>query len=51
MAEGEFAVIPKGVEHMPVADEEACVLLIEPKLTLNTGNVTNEKTLTQLEKI
>jgi mannose-6-phosphate isomerase-like protein (cupin superfamily) len=42
--EGEFAIIPKGVEHMPVAHEEVQVLLIEPKTTLNTGNIENERT-------
>ena len=40
--EGECIVIPKGVEHLPVADEEVHVMLIEPKTTLNTGNVVNE---------
>jgi len=44
--EGEFLIIPKGVEHMPVANDEAHVLLIEPKSTLNTGNVRNERTIT-----
>jgi mannose-6-phosphate isomerase-like protein (cupin superfamily) len=43
--EGEFAIIPKGVEHMPVAEEETHVLLLEPKSTLNTGNVQNERTV------
>src|SRR5436305_5716524 len=42
--EGEFVVIPRGVEHMPVADEEAHVLLFEPKTVLNTGDVRNERT-------
>lgn len=51
LEEGEFIIIPKGVEHKPVADEEAHVLLIEPKSTLNTGNVKNEKTLDQLKRI
>jgi mannose-6-phosphate isomerase-like protein (cupin superfamily) len=51
LEEGEFVIIPKGIEHMPVANEEAHVVLIEPKSTLNTGNVRNEKTLTQLKKI
>ena len=41
---GEFVVIPKGVEHCPVAEEEVHVLLLEPKSTLNTGNVQNERT-------
>ncbi len=49
--EGEFVVIPKGVEHLPVADEEAHVLLFEPKGTLNTGNVNNERTMRDLQKI
>lgn len=49
--EGEFIVIPRGVEHMPVADEEVEVLLIEPKTTLNTGNVKNERTLEVLQQI
>lgn len=43
--EGEFAIIPRGLEHLPVADEEAHVLLLEPKSTLNTGNVRNERTV------
>jgi len=43
--EGEFVIIPKGVEHLPVADEEAQVILLEPKSTLNTGNVDNERTV------
>ncbi len=42
---GEFAIIPRGVEHCPVAEEEAHVLLLEPKSTLNTGNVQNERTV------
>ena len=48
---GEFVIVPKGVEHMPVADEEVQVVLIEPKTTLNTGNVQNERTLPQLERL
>lgn len=43
--EGEFIIIPKGVEHKPVADNEVHLLLIEPKTTLNTGNVENDKTV------
>ncbi len=42
---GQFAIIPKGVEHMPVAAEEVHAVLLEPKTTLNTGNVTNERTV------
>jgi quercetin dioxygenase-like cupin family protein len=49
--EGEFLVVPKGVEHRPVAEEEAWVMLFEPVATLNTGNVSDEKTKTMLEKI
>jgi mannose-6-phosphate isomerase-like protein (cupin superfamily) len=49
--EGEFVVVPRGVEHCPVADQEVHVLLIEPKSTLNTGNITNERTVAQLERI
>jgi mannose-6-phosphate isomerase-like protein (cupin superfamily) len=42
--EGEFTIIPHGVEHYPVAEEEVQVLLLEPKSTLNTGNIENERT-------
>jgi mannose-6-phosphate isomerase-like protein (cupin superfamily) len=42
---GEFIVVPKGVEHRPVADEEVHVVLFEPAATRNTGNVTNERTV------
>ncbi len=43
--EGEFVIIPKGVEHCPVAEEEVHVMLLEPKSTLNTGDVQNERTV------
>jgi mannose-6-phosphate isomerase-like protein (cupin superfamily) len=43
--EGEFVIIPRGVEHCPVAEEEVHVLLLEPKSTVNTGNVQNERTV------
>lgn len=43
--EGEMVIIPRGVEHCPVAEEEVHVLLLEPKSTLNTGNVQNERTV------
>ncbi len=46
---GELVVIPRGVEHLPVAEEEVHVLLLEPKSTLNTGNVQNERTVADLE--
>jgi len=42
---GEFLIVPRGVEHLPVADEEVHVLLFEPVSTLNTGNVRNERTI------
>ena len=45
LEEGEFAIIPRGVEHMPVAEEEVHVLLLEPKSTVNTGNVEGERTV------
>jgi mannose-6-phosphate isomerase-like protein (cupin superfamily) len=48
---GEFIIVPRGVEHLPVSEEETQVLLFEPKSTLNTGNVTNERTLPQLERL
>ncbi|MBN1776634.1 MAG: cupin domain-containing protein [Clostridiales bacterium] len=48
---GECVIIPKGVEHMPVANEEAQVMMIEPKGTLNTGNVQSERTVAEPEKI
>jgi mannose-6-phosphate isomerase-like protein (cupin superfamily) len=51
LEEGEFLVVPRGVEHRPVADEEAHVLLFEPASTLNTGNVQNERTVARLERI
>lgn len=51
LEEDEFVIIPKGVEHLPIAEEEAQVLLLEPKSTLNTGNVRNERTATELERI
>jgi mannose-6-phosphate isomerase-like protein (cupin superfamily) len=51
LEEGEFLIVPRGVEHRPVADEEAHVLLFEPATTLNTGNVQNERTLPHLERI
>src|SRR5277367_3699774 len=51
LEEGEFIVVPRGVEHKPVAEEEAHVLLFEPTSTLNTGNVQNERTVAHLDKI
>jgi mannose-6-phosphate isomerase-like protein (cupin superfamily) len=49
--EGEMIIVPRGIEHKPVADEEVWVLLFEPASTLNTGTVINEKTKTLLETI
>jgi len=51
LEEGEFLIVPRGVEHRPVAEEEAEVLLFEPASTLNTGNLRNERTRDRLEKI
>jgi mannose-6-phosphate isomerase-like protein (cupin superfamily) len=48
---GELIIVPRGVEHRPVADEEAHVLLFEPASTLNTGNVENELTVKNLERV
>lgn len=51
LEEGEFLVVPRGVEHRPVADEEAWIVLFEPASTLNTGNVQNQRTLRELERV
>lgn len=51
LEEGEFLIVPRGVEHRPVAQEVAHVLLFEPASVLNTGNVTNERTVQILERI
>jgi mannose-6-phosphate isomerase-like protein (cupin superfamily) len=51
LEEGEFVIVPRGVEHKPIAEEEVHVLLLEPKSTLNTGNVRDEKTIADLERI
>jgi len=48
---GEMLIVPRGVEHLPVAAEEVHVLLMKPKSTLNTGNVKNERTVAELERI
>ncbi len=45
LEEGELIIVPRGVEHRPVADEEAHVLLFEPGTTLNTGNIRGERTI------
>lgn len=49
--EGEFLIVPCGIEHKPVADDEVWVLLFEPVSTLNTGNVINDRTKDILDKI
>ena len=49
--EGEFVIVPRGVEHCPAADEEVHIVLIEPRTTLNTGNIQNERTRAELEHI
>src|SRR5512146_257841 len=51
IGEGEFIIVPRGVEHMPIADQEVHVMLLEPKSTLNTGNLRNERTVEQLGRI
>lgn len=51
LQEGEFIVVPRGVEHRPVAETEVQVLLFEPASVLNTGNVENELTVAELEMI
>lgn len=51
LEEGQFFIIPRGVEHMPMAREECHVMLFKPKLVLNTGDLTNERTVETLEHI
>ncbi len=51
LEEGEFFIVPRGVEHKPVAEEEAHILMFEPKSTLNTGNVRSERTVETLETL
>jgi len=51
LGEGEFLIVPRGVEHRPVAEQEAHVLLFEPAATLNTGNVQNERTVARLQTL
>src|SRR5579864_3028787 len=48
---GEFVIIPHGVEHLPVAADEVHVLLLEPKSTVNTGNVQSERTVAELARV
>ncbi len=51
LSEGQFLIVPKGVEHRPVAEEEVSVMLFEPAATLNTGNIKSELTREKLEKL
>ncbi len=51
LSKDEFIVIPKGVAHSPFADNEVKIMLFEPKTTLNTGNINNGFTHSNLEKI
>jgi len=51
LGEGDAFVVPRGVEHRPVAEEQASVLLFEPATTLNTGDVREERTREVLERI
>ena len=51
LGEGEFLIVPRGVEHRPVADQEVHVLLFEPATTLNTGDVRNERTVANPERL
>ncbi len=51
LSEGEMLIIPKGVEHLPVAEEEAWVMFVEPVGTLNTGNMVSAKTVAEPESI
>jgi mannose-6-phosphate isomerase-like protein (cupin superfamily) len=51
LGEGEFIVVPRGVEHRPVAEDEVSVLLFEPASTLNTGNAGGERTVAEPERI
>ncbi|MFK7846744.1 MAG: cupin domain-containing protein [Rhodothermales bacterium] len=51
LREGEFFIVPRGVEHKPVAAEEVHLMLFEPGTTLNTGNVRTERTVEDLDRI
>ncbi len=51
VGQGEFIIVPRGVEHRPVAPQEVHILLFEPATVLNTGNVRNERTVVELERI
>ena len=49
--ENEIIIVPKGVEHKPIADEEVSIMLFEPVTTVNTGNLENERTRKKLESL
>ena len=51
LTEGEFTIIPKGVEHLPIAEEEVHVMLIEPKTTVNTGDTKGDLTVENLDRL
>lgn len=51
LKEGEFIIVPAGVDHRPIAKDEVHAILLEPTSTLNTGNVTDERTLRKLDRI
>jgi mannose-6-phosphate isomerase-like protein (cupin superfamily) len=51
VSQGEFVIVPKGIEHLPIGEQEVHVLLIEPKSTLNTGNVADDRTVRNLDRI
>lgn len=51
LEEGQMIIVEKGVEHQPVAESEAHVLIVEPKSTVNTGDVVNDRTVVDLERI
>lgn len=51
LEEGELFVVPKGIEHYPVANDEVHVLLIEPKTTKHTGDLVTERTVSNYERI
>ena len=51
LAEGDMFVVPRGVEHRPVAEEECWIMLVEPATTLNTGNVVSDKTKQDLKRL
>ena len=51
LQEGEFLIVPRGVEHRPVADQEVHIMLFEPATTINTGDILNERTIENSKRI